>query len=71
MEILLLVARGLSNGRVASSLHLAPSTVKRHLANVYGKMGVNSRGQASREALMRDWIAIEEITGARREGTGG
>jgi hypothetical protein len=34
-------------------------------------MGVNSRGQASREALMRDWIAIEEITGARREGTGG
>jgi DNA-binding NarL/FixJ family response regulator len=69
LEILLLVARGLSNGRVASSLHLAPSTVKRHLANVYGKMGVNSRGQASREALMRDWIAIEEITGARREGT--
>jgi hypothetical protein len=31
-------------------------------------MGVNSRGQASREALMRDWIAIEEIMEPQREG---
>jgi hypothetical protein len=25
-------------------------------------MGVSSRGEASREALLRDWITIEEIT---------
>jgi ATP/maltotriose-dependent transcriptional regulator MalT len=62
LEILLLVARGLSNERIASSLHLAEGTVKRHLANVYQKMGVHSRGQASKEALLRDWITIEEIT---------
>ena len=60
-EILLLAARGLSNGRIASSLHLSEATVKRHLANVYEKMGVGSRGEAAREALMRDWITIEEI----------
>jgi DNA-binding NarL/FixJ family response regulator len=64
LEILLLAARGLSNGRIASSLHLSEATVKRHLANVYEKMGVGSRGEAAREALMRDWITIEEIKDA-------
>ncbi len=62
LEILLLAARGLSNGRIASSLHIFEATVKRHLANVYEKMGVGSRGEAAREALMRDWITIGEIT---------
>ena len=62
LEILLLVARGLSNERIASSLYLSEATVKRHLANVYEKMGVHSRGEASREALLREWITIEEVT---------
>jgi DNA-binding NarL/FixJ family response regulator len=62
LEILLLTARGLSNHQIATSLHLAEATVKRHLANVYPKMGVGSRGEAAREALMREWITIEEVT---------
>ena len=62
LEILLLAARGLSNERIASSLHIAEATVKRHLANVYPKMGVSSRGEAAREALTREWITIEELT---------
>jgi len=62
LEIVLLAARGLSNHRIASSLHIAEGTVKRHLANVYQKMGVGSRGEASREALLREWITIEEVT---------
>ena len=61
LEVLLLASRGLSNGRIASSLHVAEGTVKRHLANVYGKMGVGSRGEAARQALLRDWITIEEV----------
>ena len=62
LELLLLAARGFSNRQIAASVHLAEATVKRHLANVYQKMGVSSRGEASREALVRDWITIEEIT---------
>jgi DNA-binding NarL/FixJ family response regulator len=62
LEVLLLAARGLSNGRIADSLHLSEATVKRHLADVYQKMGVSSRGEATREALLREWITIEEIT---------
>jgi DNA-binding NarL/FixJ family response regulator len=65
-----LAARGLSNERIASSLHLSERTVKRHLANVYIKMGVHSRGQASKEALLRDWITIEEITAEDTPGEG-
>jgi DNA-binding NarL/FixJ family response regulator len=62
LEIVLLAARGLSNQQIASSLHLAEATVKRHLANIYPKMGVSSRGEASRKALREDWITIEEVT---------
>src|SRR5829696_988125 len=61
LEILLLAARGLSNYQIASSLYLSEGTVKRHLANVYQKMGVGSRGEASREALLREWITIGEL----------
>ena len=61
LEVLLLASRGLSNARIASSLHIAEGTVKRHLANVYEKMGVGSRGEAAREALLREWITIEQI----------
>ena len=63
LEILLLAARGLSNRRISQTLHISDATVKRHLANVYEKMGVGSRGEASREALLRDWITIQEIKG--------
>ena len=62
LEIVLLTARGLSNQQIASPLNLAEATVKRHLANIYPKMGVSSRGEASRKALREDWITIEEVT---------
>ncbi len=62
LEILLLSARGLSNRQIGRTLHLAEGTVKRHLANVYPKMGVSSRGEAARKALSENWITIGEIT---------
>ena len=70
LEILLLAARGLSNGRIASSLYLAEGTVKRHLANVYEKMGVKSRGEAARAALLKDWITIEGIRAEEEDAEG-
>ena len=61
-EVLVLAARGLSNTRIAAELNLSPEKVKRHLANVYRKMGVNSRSEAVRMALLEQWIGIGEIT---------
>jgi DNA-binding CsgD family transcriptional regulator len=46
-EVLELVARGLSNRAVAEQLVLSEKTVARHLANVYLKLGVNSRTAAA------------------------
>jgi DNA-binding NarL/FixJ family response regulator len=70
LEIVLLAACGLSNTQIASSLHLAEATVKRHLANIYPKMGVAFRGEASKEALLRDWITIGEVTEEDTPGDG-
>jgi DNA-binding NarL/FixJ family response regulator len=61
MEILLLVARGLSNRQIASALTVTEATVKRHLANAYPKMGVSSRGEAVRKALFENWITIGDF----------
>ncbi len=61
-EILLLAARGLSNRRISETLHISEATVKRHLANVYGKMGVGSRGEASQKALSEGWITAGDLT---------
>lgn len=67
MEILLLVARGLSNRQIANALTLSEATVKRHLANTYLKMEVDSRGEAVRKALLEQWITIQDITHQEEE----
>ncbi|HSR34808.1 MAG TPA: LuxR C-terminal-related transcriptional regulator [Anaerolineae bacterium] len=46
LEVLQLVARGFTNKEIASRLFLAPSTVKVHTRNIYGKLGVHNRTQA-------------------------
>jgi DNA-binding NarL/FixJ family response regulator len=56
-----IVARGLTNDQIARELNLAPATVKRHLANIYAKIGVRSRSDLVRKALAEEWIGIHEI----------
>ena len=46
LEVLKLVARGLSNRQIAESLFLSEATVKSHLAHVYAKLSVRDRVQA-------------------------
>ena len=62
LEILLLAARGLSNRQIATTLTISEATVKRHLANLYAKMGVGSRGEATRKALSEGWITARDLT---------
>lgn len=45
-EVLRLLAEGLSNKQMARRLNVSENTVKTHLANVYGKLGVNKRVEA-------------------------
>jgi LuxR family maltose regulon positive regulatory protein len=46
IEILRLVAAGMRNREIARRLFLSPSTVKRHVANAYGKLNVGNRTAA-------------------------
>jgi DNA-binding CsgD family transcriptional regulator len=46
IEVLRLVDQGLSNQQIALKLNVAPSTVKTHINNIYGKLGVQTRVQA-------------------------
>ncbi len=71
LEVVVLAARGLSNRRIGAELHLSEATVKRHLANVYLKTGVNSRNEAVRIALAEQWIGLHEITSASADGHAG
>jgi LuxR family maltose regulon positive regulatory protein len=46
LEVLQLVAEGLTNPEIASRLYLSLNTVKVHTRNIYGKLGAHSRTQA-------------------------
>jgi LuxR family maltose regulon positive regulatory protein len=46
LEVLRLIAAGKSNPEIAQALVVAISTVKAHINNIFGKLGVTSRTQA-------------------------
>jgi LuxR family maltose regulon positive regulatory protein len=50
LEILRLIADGLTNQEIADRLVLSLPTIKWHTSNLYGKLGVNSRTQAAAKA---------------------
>jgi LuxR family maltose regulon positive regulatory protein len=50
LEVIRLIAAGRSNQEIADQLFVALSTVKWHVNNVYGKLNVKSRTQASKRA---------------------
>jgi DNA-binding CsgD family transcriptional regulator len=50
-QILAWVARGKTNPEIAESLWIAPTTVRRHLENIYAKLGVHTRTAAATRLL--------------------
>src|SRR5512147_2505914 len=57
-EILKLLATGLSNKEIASQLSLSVNTVKVHLRNIFAKLGVQSRTEATVIAIQRGYVVV-------------
>jgi ATP/maltotriose-dependent transcriptional regulator MalT len=51
VEVLHLVAQGLTNPQVAERLYLSPRTVEQHLRSIYNKVGVSTRAAATHFAV--------------------
>jgi DNA-binding NarL/FixJ family response regulator len=51
LEVLRLVAQGLSNAEIADQLSISPRTVKAHVSNLLGKLDVANRAAATRFAV--------------------
>jgi DNA-binding NarL/FixJ family response regulator len=59
LEVLSLVARGLSNKEIARKLKISEATVKTHLLHAFGKLGVDDRTAAVTVALERGILRLE------------
>jgi two-component system, NarL family, response regulator LiaR len=55
-NILRALAKGLSNEQIAKEIWLSRSTVKFHLRNIYRKLGVSNRTEATRYAYQRGYV---------------
>ena len=56
VEVLKLVAKGLTNAQVAQELFISARTVNRHLNSIYHKLNVHSRAAATRFAVEHDLV---------------
>ena len=59
LELVQLLGQGLSNREIAQTLFISPNTVKVHLRNIYNKLHVGSRTEATLVALRQGLIEIE------------
>ena len=61
MEMLKLLATGMSNKEIAEKLCLSLRTVKAHMSNIFTKMNVASRSEALVESLKKGLLTLEDI----------
>ncbi len=56
VEVLRLVAQGLTDAQIAEQLVISPRTVNNHLTSIYSKIQVSSRAAATRYAMEHQFI---------------
>lgn len=62
LEVLKLVAQGMTNKQIANELSITENTVGTHLGNIFRKLGVASRTEAALYALKEGLISINDIS---------
>jgi DNA-binding CsgD family transcriptional regulator len=56
VEVLELIARGMTNAQIAQELYISPRTVNAHMGSVYHKIGSSTRAEAARFASEHDLL---------------
>ena len=61
IEVLRQVALGRSNKEIADTLCISDETVKSHVGNLFSKLQVENRAQATVQSLKRGMVSLEEL----------
>jgi len=59
LEVLRMVAQGLTNKEVAQQLYISDRTVQAHLSSIFSKLQVSSRTEAVMYAIRKGWITVD------------
>ena len=62
LEVLKLLATGVSNKEIAAQLFLSPNTIKVHLRNIFTKLEVQTRTEATILAVRNGWISMSQVS---------
>jgi DNA-binding NarL/FixJ family response regulator len=60
LDVLRLAAKGHTNRAIGRELNISDRTVQGHLANIFGKLGVNTRTEAVLLAIKQGWLTLDE-----------
>jgi NarL family two-component system response regulator LiaR len=61
IEVLKLIARGLTNERIGESLFISEATVRTHVSHILGKLSLTNRTQAALWALREGMVTLDQI----------
>lgn len=58
IEVLGLIAQGMTNKQIAHALQISEHTVKFHVSSIYSKLGAANRTEAVRKGARRGWVPL-------------